>query len=288
MLRQQAAMSPIQDFTSGQFLPVIPDHEVTQAGRVLVATGKIVHELCAERKKRGDTRTAIVAFEQLYPFPEKELAAAFNQHPAAREVVGVQEEPANMGALFFLMPRLRRLAGPRAVRSVKRSASPSPASGSGKAHEVEQKTCSPWRSQQRKHSRIWRRGNSGRRSPHPRNPPSNLFADHTAGNTRSGVAGGVGFHIVGVGVDDKGRTLRMKKRVRSITQRDTWNYDLDLSLALGVHGQVLQVARVVPLRVLPSVLLAFGIEVAARALEVRRIALAHRVDVEAMHARGKV
>ena len=107
---------------------------------MLVATGKIVHELRAQRKKRGDTHTTIMALEQLYPFPEKELAAAFNQHPAAREVVWVQEEPANMGALFFRMPRLRRLAGPRAVRSVKRSASPSPVSGSGKAHEVEQKT----------------------------------------------------------------------------------------------------------------------------------------------------
>jgi 2-oxoglutarate dehydrogenase E1 component len=38
------------------------------------------------------------------------------------------------------MPRLRRLAKPRAVRSVKLSASPSPATGSGKGHEVQQKT----------------------------------------------------------------------------------------------------------------------------------------------------
>ena len=55
--------------------------------RLLVATGKIVHELRAERKKRGDARTAIMALEQHYLFPEKELAAAFNQHPAAREAV---------------------------------------------------------------------------------------------------------------------------------------------------------------------------------------------------------
>ena len=140
MLRHPAAASPLQEFTSGRFLPVIPDREAVDPTRVLLATGKIVHELRAERKKRGDTQTAIFALEQLYPFPEKELLAALKQYHAVREVVWVQEEPANMGALFFVMPRLRRLAKPRSVLSVKLSASPSPATGSGKAHEVQQKT----------------------------------------------------------------------------------------------------------------------------------------------------
>jgi 2-oxoglutarate dehydrogenase E1 component len=52
----------------------------------------------------------------------------------------VQEEPANMGALFHVLPQLRRMAGERAVVSVKRSPSPSPATGSAKAHELEEKT----------------------------------------------------------------------------------------------------------------------------------------------------
>jgi 2-oxoglutarate dehydrogenase E1 component len=50
----------------------------------------------------------------------------------------VQEEPANMGALFFVQPLLERLASSRPVRSVKRSASASPATGSAKAHAREQ------------------------------------------------------------------------------------------------------------------------------------------------------
>jgi 2-oxoglutarate dehydrogenase E1 component len=140
MLRHPAAASPLQDFTSGRFLPVIPDPEAANPARVLLATGKIVHELRAERKKRGDTQTAIFALEQLYPFPDRELLAALKPYHAVREMVWVQEEPANMGALFFLMPRLRRLAKPRSVLSVKLSASPSPATGSGKGHEVQQKT----------------------------------------------------------------------------------------------------------------------------------------------------
>jgi 2-oxoglutarate dehydrogenase E1 component len=140
MLRQAAAMSPLQEFTSGRFLPVIPDPEAVDPTRVLLATGKFVHELRAERKKRGDTQTAIFALEQLYPFPEKELLAALRQYNTVREVVWVQEEPANMGAMLFLLPRLRRLARPRTVLSVKLSESPSPATGSGKGHELQQKT----------------------------------------------------------------------------------------------------------------------------------------------------
>jgi 2-oxoglutarate dehydrogenase E1 component len=54
--------------------------------------------------------------------------------------VWVQEEPANQGALWFAVPKLRKLARDKAVRSVKRSASASPSTGSAKAHELEQKT----------------------------------------------------------------------------------------------------------------------------------------------------
>jgi 2-oxoglutarate dehydrogenase E1 component len=68
------------------------------------------------------------------------MQAALDQHPEATEVVWVQEEPANMGALFHALPNLRRMAADRAVVSVKRSASSSPATGSAKAHELEEKT----------------------------------------------------------------------------------------------------------------------------------------------------
>jgi len=140
MLRHADASSPIADFTHSSFQNVIPDQEVEQADRILVCTGKIGHELEAERKKRKYNSTAIVFLEQLYPFPEKELAAEFARHGEAGDIVWVQEEPANMGALFNMLPRLQRIAGERHVMSVKRSSSASPATGSAKAHEVEQKT----------------------------------------------------------------------------------------------------------------------------------------------------
>jgi len=140
MLRHPDASSPIEDFTQKQFLNVIPDNGATDAKRILLCTGKIGHELQTERKKRGDTSTAIVFLEQLYPFPDAELSAEFERHPNAQDIVWVQEEPANMGALFYVQPRLKRIAGKRHVLTVKRSASATPATGSAKAHEVEQKT----------------------------------------------------------------------------------------------------------------------------------------------------
>jgi 2-oxoglutarate dehydrogenase E1 component len=45
-----------------------------------------------------------------------------------------------MGALFYVMPLLRQVARDRAVLSIKRSANATPATGSAKAHEIEEKT----------------------------------------------------------------------------------------------------------------------------------------------------
>jgi 2-oxoglutarate dehydrogenase E1 component len=140
MLRHPDASSPITDFSRPHFLNVLPDMEITHAKRILLCTGKIGHELREERKKRKDDSTAIVFLEQMYPFPEGELVKELERHSSARDIVWVQEEPANMGAMFYVLPRLRHIAGERPVLSVKRSASASPSTGSAKAHEMEQNT----------------------------------------------------------------------------------------------------------------------------------------------------
>jgi len=142
MLRHPEASSGIEALTAPRFLPLVPDSEVQDASRILIASGKVGHDLRAERRKRKDTSTAIFFLDQLYPLPRPEITAAIEAHPNAREIIWVQEEPANMGALSYVLPRLQRLAQEKGlkVRSVKRSASASPATGSAKAHELEQKT----------------------------------------------------------------------------------------------------------------------------------------------------
>jgi 2-oxoglutarate dehydrogenase E1 component len=139
MLRNPAAASPLSDLAHGAFQPVIPDPGDGSARRVLICSGKIGHEINAERKRRSDTSTAVVFVEQLYPFPHLQLAAELSRYADA-DFVWVQEEPANMGAFAYILPQLERVTGGRPVLSVKRSAAASPATGSHKAHEMEQKT----------------------------------------------------------------------------------------------------------------------------------------------------
>jgi 2-oxoglutarate dehydrogenase E1 component len=139
MLRHRESSSPIEDLSRDRFLPVVPDPEVADARRVLLCTGKIAHELRHERERRQEQSTAVVTLDQLYPLPKDEIAAELARHPHCNDLVWVQEEPANMGALFYVHLRLERLAG-RRVRSVRRSASGSPATGSAKAHLMEQQT----------------------------------------------------------------------------------------------------------------------------------------------------
>ncbi|HSU81120.1 MAG TPA: 2-oxoglutarate dehydrogenase E1 component, partial [Thermoanaerobaculia bacterium] len=139
MLRHKDSSSSLEEFARDRFQRVVDDPQVQDAQRVLLCTGKIAHELRREREKRKDTSTAILVLDQLYPFPKEELAAALARHPNVRSVIWVQEEPANMGALFFVQPRIERLTA-KPIRSVKRSASGSPATGSAKAHAMEQQT----------------------------------------------------------------------------------------------------------------------------------------------------
>ncbi|HLI63696.1 MAG TPA: 2-oxoglutarate dehydrogenase E1 component [Terriglobales bacterium] len=139
MLRHPEAVSPLAELERPRFLTVIADEGALDAKRVLLCTGKIGHELRMERRKLKTAGPAIVSLEQLYPFPESEMQEALGRYKNATEFIWVQEEPANMGALDYVTPKLRRMLGSR-MRSIKRAANATPATGSAKAHELEQKT----------------------------------------------------------------------------------------------------------------------------------------------------
>ena len=108
--------------------------------RVLLCSGKVYYEQLAGRRERDDDTIAIVRVEQLYPFPGKELEAVFAAYPNARQVCWVQEEPWNMGAWHTMYRRLRRvLPEGRELSYVGRAEAASPATGSYKVHQAEER-----------------------------------------------------------------------------------------------------------------------------------------------------
>jgi 2-oxoglutarate dehydrogenase E1 component len=141
LLRLPAARSELRELYEGSFQRIIddptPPHR-DKVRRIILCTGKIYYELADERTRRNDDTTAIMRIEQLYPISARDLAGALDTYAQAEEVVWVQEEPANMGANHFIYVRLLEVAGHRSVHVVARSESASPATGSQKAHLMEQ------------------------------------------------------------------------------------------------------------------------------------------------------
>ncbi|REE02640.1 multifunctional oxoglutarate decarboxylase/oxoglutarate dehydrogenase thiamine pyrophosphate-binding subunit/dihydrolipoyllysine-residue succinyltransferase subunit [Citricoccus nitrophenolicus] len=136
LLRLKAASSPVEDFTQGRFQAVIPDQEVgNSVEKVLLVSGRLYYDLLARRQKDGDTKTAIIRVEQLYPLPAEEIQAELAKYPNA-SVAWVQDEPANQGPWPFmalnLLPELDRK-----VTLVSRPASASTSAGSKTRHDHE-------------------------------------------------------------------------------------------------------------------------------------------------------
>jgi 2-oxoglutarate dehydrogenase E1 component len=143
MLRLRAAASAMSDFTSGTFLPVIGDATVNNATRLIYCSGKIYHDLIAERARLNDTSTAIVRVERLYPMPVAQMEVEAKKHPKAN-LLWVQDEPANQGPWPHVALSTTEVIGGTAVdarvlRRISRRASASPATGNHHLHEEEGK-----------------------------------------------------------------------------------------------------------------------------------------------------
>ena len=143
MLRLRAAASSMNDFTSGTFLPVIGDASVNNAARVIFCSGKIYHDLVAERTKLNDSSTAIVRVERLYPLPVPQMEVEAKKHPNAN-LLWVQDEPANQGPWPHIALSTTETIGGTAIdgrvlRRISRRASASPATGNHHLHEEEAK-----------------------------------------------------------------------------------------------------------------------------------------------------
>ncbi len=144
LLRLKAAVSQLDEFTTGTFRPVIGDDTVNPVDvtRVVLCSGKVYYDLAAARKEADRKDVAIVRVEQVYPLPADQLADELAKYPKA-QLVWAQEEPANQGPYPFialnLPERLAAKGDDRPIYRASRKASASPAVGSSSVHESQQR-----------------------------------------------------------------------------------------------------------------------------------------------------
>lgn len=134
LLRLPAAVSKISDLTGGGFQSVIGDETKPESTRrILFCSGKIYYQLAASK----DKKTSIVRIEQFYPFPGGELTRIVKKFKGVKQWVWVQEAPENMGAWWYLRPRLEKVTGSRLEYAGRPPAS-SPATGNPNVYKIEQ------------------------------------------------------------------------------------------------------------------------------------------------------
>lgn len=103
LLRHPLATSTLEELASGQFQNVIGEVDAlnpADVSRVVFCSGKVYYDLLEERRKRDIKSIAIVRVEQLYPFPQDEMAAVLAQYQHVKDFVWCQEEPQNQGAWY--------------------------------------------------------------------------------------------------------------------------------------------------------------------------------------------
>jgi 2-oxoglutarate dehydrogenase E1 component len=120
------------ELATGGFQEVIDDPKAKAAkvDTLVLCSGKIYYELTSKAAELGAENMAFVRVEQLYPIPEKQLSDVIGKYKA-KNLLWVQEEPANMGAWSFMAMNLSHLG----LKGICRPASSAAAEGSKKLHE---------------------------------------------------------------------------------------------------------------------------------------------------------
>ena len=129
LLRHPKAVSGIEDFSNGKFMPVIDtnNNDVSKIDRLVFCSGKFYYDLLEFKEKNNIIDTALVRLEQLFPLPELEIQDVLNKYSNAKDIVWAQEEPRNMGAWSHLLLHLDKA---RDFRVASRRFYSSPAAGS--------------------------------------------------------------------------------------------------------------------------------------------------------------
>jgi 2-oxoglutarate dehydrogenase E1 component len=147
LLRHKMAVSSVDEFLdNSHFMRILSDPWAPKdedVKRLVLCSGKVAFDLLDARNAAGDTDTAILRLEQIYPFPGEPLVVRLDRMPNLEEVVWAQEEPKNNGSWSFVEPFIEECltkakVAPARARYAGRKASASPATGLAKRHQAEQ------------------------------------------------------------------------------------------------------------------------------------------------------
>ena len=143
LLRHPLATSTLEELAEGKFHNVIgeiDDINPKDVKRVVMCSGKVYYDLLDQRRKNEQTDVAIVRLEQLYPFPQEELAKVVAQYTHVEDWVWCQEEPQNQGAWYCSQHHFRQAIPDGAkLTYAGREAASSPAVGYVSVHNQQQK-----------------------------------------------------------------------------------------------------------------------------------------------------
>jgi 2-oxoglutarate decarboxylase len=145
LLRLPASASRPSELAGGSFRPVVDDprfpdaKSASKVRRLLLVSGKVYYDLIGSEEMEGARDVAIVRVERLYPFPTDELGPIIERYAKIDSFAWVQEEPRNMGARKFVLPKIRHLVPYKIpLGDISRPERSRPAEGYPAAHAVEQ------------------------------------------------------------------------------------------------------------------------------------------------------
>jgi len=101
LLRHRLATSSLEEFTQGEFQPVIgeaDDIDPQGVEHIVICSGKVYYELIETRRARNLRNVVIIRLEQLYPFPRTLFDEVIDRYSQVKRLIWCQEEPQNQGA----------------------------------------------------------------------------------------------------------------------------------------------------------------------------------------------
>lgn len=134
LLRHPMVNSTMEELSNGHFQEIIDD-KLVSAGEVkqlVFTSGRLYYDLIKKRVDMGNSTTAIVRLEQIFPLPVNQIDDMLAKYNKAERIIWAQDEPANMGAWPFLSRKLSHIP----FEVVARSESASPAGGLMKQHTL--------------------------------------------------------------------------------------------------------------------------------------------------------